>query len=247
MANNKEVTCMSETYNRSDRLYALARGCQINNLTPNHTNYIGFILHFATSKLSMSKETARSYAEDLKTAYDADQWQTILSGSEIETPAPSTTPQSEAETPSLNAYKTFTLTGPTEPIRHIAPKQVVETEDTPRTTAQILINLAHQNMWDGKGRITLAEARYELGDKTLLLKDIEALVNQYFPAVHIETRPGNLLLLYFNTKRAVRAVNIIIPELAPVFAASKSEYFLEAPLEKDAEVYDEAEADIADE
>ena len=238
---------MSETYNRSDRLYALARGCQINNLTPNHTNYIGFILHFATSKLSMSKETARSYAEDLKTAYDADQWQTILSGSEIETPAPSTTPQSEAETPSLNAYKTFTLTGPTEPIRHIAPKQAtVETEYAPKTYAQILVNMARQNIFNGVGRLTLSEARYELSDKSLQTKDIIQLCNQYFPTVTIEQRPGNMLLFYFNNNLRQR-VTKVIPDVAPVFAASKNEYFLEAPLETDATEYSDDEADIAEE
>lgn len=119
-----------------------------------------------------------------------------------------------AETPTLDALKNL-LTKRSEPIKHITPKNVLEGEDAPHTLAQRLIDTAKDNSSNNTGKITLFEARYTLADKSLLLKDLIALINQYAPAVEIEQRPGNILHLHFGTP-AKRSIKPAIPQLKTV-------------------------------
>ncbi|MFA5365568.1 MAG: hypothetical protein WC325_10360 [Candidatus Bathyarchaeia archaeon] len=242
---------MSEKYDRQTRIYILAKACTYNNLTPDSPTYHGFIIKVCASKFGLSHDSANEHAETLTSAYRGDKWQSIIGGSttqtETTTQAPYTSDKVVHNTPCLNTLKSFNLKGPSEPIKKIQPKPyITEAEDTPANTAKILINLAHQNIWDGKGRLTLAEARYELSDKTLTLPDLKLLINQYYPAVTVEFRPGNMMLFDFNG-RVKRSVVKVVQEAAPVFTASKNEYFLEAPLETDATEYSDDEADIAEE
>ena len=207
----------AQQYSRVDRLYILAKVCRQNNVTPNSPSYMGLIIRVATSKLSMSTDSAKEYASDLKSAYNADQWQGILcTETETETITENTA-KVDANTPTLNVLKTFNLTKPTEPIKHISPKLSAEEADyAPRTIAQRLIKIANHNNFNAVGRITLQQARDELDDKSLQLRDIKDLINQYAPTIDTETRPGNILLLYVkgrNTTAAYRKARPIIPQL----------------------------------
>lgn len=204
-------------YSRADKLFILASVCNQNKITPDHPAYMGLIIKVATSKLSMSIESAKEYATDLTAAYSADKWQTITTTTEeTEAAEPSEPAQVEPEPPMVNSFKTLQLTQPLEPIKTVPTKTVYEPELSPKTTAQILLRLAHQDDFNGVGRLTLAQVRYELQDKSLQLQDITRLLNQYAPQSTIETRPGNTILIYFDGKDTIKynrqAMRMIQPE-----------------------------------
>lgn len=222
------------SYSREDKLYILAQVCRQNNLTPDSPSYIGLIKRVCASKLSMSLKNAEEYAETLSTAYRADQWQGILNGEDtLAEEAPTEQVQSEAQTPRGNVLKTLTLNGPSEPIKTIPKKEVYQPEYSPKTTAQILLRLARNNDFNGVGRLTLAEVRSELCDKSLQLQDIHRLLSQYAPQATIEPRPGNVLLIYFNGKDTInynrQTMRIIQPE-PPVI---KQDTFKKLPHKKE--------------
>ena len=204
------------SYTREDKLYILAHNCTINNLTPDSPAYKGYIKRVCVSKLSMSLNAVDEYTECLTTAYRADKWQGILNGEEtLADTTPTEQAQVEPQTPRGNVLKTLTLNGPSEPIKTIPKKEVLEPELSPRTTAQILLRLARNNDFNGVGRLTLAEVRSELCDKSLQLEDIHRLLSQYAPQATIERRPGNVLLIYFDGKDTTqyhRNLKMIIPE-----------------------------------
>jgi hypothetical protein len=101
-----------------------------------------------------------------------------------------------------------------EPVKHIQPKKIYETEDTPHNLAQKLIDMAKDNAINNVGRVTLSEARFELADKTLQIKDLIALINQYAPAIEVEPHPGNTLYLKFGAPPK-RSIKPAIPQLPP--------------------------------
>ena len=204
------------SYTREDKLYILAQVCKQNNLTPDSPAYVGLIKRVCASKLSMSLKAAEEYAQTLSTAYRADKWEGILNGEDtLADTTPTEQAQSEVKPPTLNVLKTLTLNGPSEPIKTIPKKEVLEPEYSPKTTAQILLRLARNNDFNGVGRLTLAEVRSELADKSLQLEDIHRLLSQYAPQATIERRPSNVLLIYFNGKDTVqyhRNLRMVTPE-----------------------------------
>jgi hypothetical protein len=227
-------------FSRAEKLYVLSQICITNNITPTTPTYVGLIIRVCTSKFSMSKETAKTYADDLKSAYDADQWEGLAKAHTEEDPAETDenatyTPRTfEPQTPTLNALKPLTYKS-TVPIKHIDHKQVLHPEPAPQTIAQQLMYMAQQNDMSGVGRIRLAEARYDLDDKTLRAEDITRLLKQYYPKTDCEQRAGNIILVYFDGKNNVklnREIHRVIPEKVPA---------LYAPKYQDREVYVEKE------
>lgn len=220
---------MQERYNRSDRLFILASVCKQNNITPDDPAYMGLLIRVCTSKLNMSTDAAKTYAADLESAYRADGWNSIAPPQPTpETPSNSTQ-ESCSNTPTLNTLKTFTVKT-CEPIKRIAPRtEILEPEYSPKTICKIIIQLASNQDFNGVGRITLAEIRDELADKSLQLKDIIELLNKHAPNVTVEQRPGNMLLLYFLGKANVKASRPIIiqpptPVVHPVLEYKQDTY-----------------------
>ncbi len=121
---------------------------------------------------------------------------------------PTTEAQVEAETPTLDALKGL-LKQRSEPIKRIQPKQIAESETAEETLVRELIQIAKDNDRCGIGRITLAEARQHLKDKSLKLDDLAQLFHTYAPTLQIEPRPGNLIQIYFKTKVATTPIHII--------------------------------------
>lgn len=120
-----------------------------------------------------------------------------------------TEPTETIEAPTLDALKGL-LKQRSEPIRRIQPKQILEGETAPTTIARKILELAKDNSsFNGVGRITLAEARFALQDSSLQLKDIIDLLTREAPTNRIEQRPGNLILIYFNTTVTAKRVHII--------------------------------------
>jgi hypothetical protein len=192
---------MSENYSRADRLFILANVCKQNNINPDSPTYMGLIIRVATSKLKISIDTAKEYAEALSSAYRADKWETIARKQETaQETEEDTEPKEEVMAPTLNALKNLSIQ-PSEPVKRIGPKPTIDAEYTPKTLTQRLIDLAKANDFNGVGKLTLAQARHELNDNSLQLKDLIDLLEQYAPAVIVESRPGNLLLLHFPKKK----------------------------------------------
>ncbi len=175
---------MSENYSRADRLFILANVCIQNNINPDSPTYLGLIIRVATSKLKISIDTAKEYAEALSSAYRADKWETIARKPQAaQETEEDTEPKEEVKAPAtLNALKN--LSGqPSEPVKRIGPKPTIDVEYTPKTLTQRLIDLARANDFNGVGKLTLAQARHELSDNSLQLKDLIDLLEQYAPAV----------------------------------------------------------------
>lgn len=226
---------MSTKYSRSDRLFILASACTQNGIEPNSTQYIPFIVGVCTSKLGVSGDAARELAADLRSAYLADKWQSILYGVEatdgvIETQE-NTLSNFEPNTPTLNTLKTFTLKQPCTPIKTVPPKhtETRETETAPHTQAAILLRLAQNDMFNGVGRFTLKQARYELEEPSLQLIDVLKLMRENIKDATFEARPGNTI--YCTLKKPARPAVKIIPELPPQLNAP-NKYYREPPLEK---------------
>ena len=177
---------MSENYSRADRLFILANVCKQNSINPDSPTYMGLIIRVATSKLKISIDTAKEYAEALSSAYRADKWETIARKQET---APETEedtePEEEVKAATLNALKNLS-SQPSEPVKRIGPKPTIDAEYTPKTLTQRLIDLAKANDFNGVGKLTLAQARHELSDNSLQLNDLIDLLEQYAPAVIVE-------------------------------------------------------------
>lgn len=123
--------------------------------------------------------------------------------------------RNDDETPTLDALKNLNHKK-TEPVKRIGPKvdAALEGEEAPKTNADRLIGIAKDNEVNGVGKLTLAEARFELRNDTLLLKDVEALIHQFYPAVEVEPRPHNTLHLHFSNakRRVIPAVSQLPPK-----------------------------------
>lgn len=214
--------------NRSQKLYILSQICIINNVTPDTQGYVGLIVRACTAKLGVSKDQAQNYADDLASAYRADQWEGLAAAYQQEDEAPATsTPRTfEPQTPTLNDLKNLNYQSST-PIKRIEPQYCLDIELAPKTIADTLIHMAHENDFNGVGRIFLAEARHELNDKTLTTQDITTLIKQYHPRADIEQRPGNQLLIYFEGKNNVRrghSIRPAIPPLPPIVHAERGNF-----------------------
>lgn len=105
----------------------------------------------------------------------------------------------------------------TEPVKRIGPKSnaALEGETSPKTITERLIGIAKDNDFNGVGKLTLFQARFELSDNSLQLKDLIELLSQYAPEVTVESRPGNLLLLHFPKVKQRKVVSAL-PELPSV-------------------------------
>jgi hypothetical protein len=198
---------------RADRLYGLAAYCQQKKVTPDDNKYAGIIIQICTAQFGMSREAAMKMAADLKSAYGHDKWASILSGASISSQVDEQSSSNVEEQPASPVEKHPTLEAlnklfqqKSEPVKLLQPHRTVKEPDiAPATIADNLIELAEKNNMNGVGRLTLAEVRYEFGDKAILVKDIVGLLAQHAPNITVETRPGNIVLLYFNGKEATRA------------------------------------------
>jgi hypothetical protein len=227
---------------RSDKLYILSQICIRNVVTPDTPGYVGLIIKVCTSQFALSKEKAKEYADDLKTAYEADKWEGLAHKYKQmfnEEPQETTvTPRTFDEQPkTLDVLNNLNFKS-SAPIKRIKPKNTaLEPDFAPVTVAQQLMNMAKNNDFNGVGRITLAEARWKLEDKALKCEDLIRLIKQYYPQVDVEQRPGNIVLVYFDgkdTTKNVRSQN----RVAPVTPILLRPYFVDYPkleFEKDAE------------
>ena len=206
---------------RSEKLYVLSQVCIANSVTPDSPGYAGLIIRVCTSKFAMSRETAETYAADLKSAYEADYWEGLAAKHQPETDSveaePTTnTPRVFEDTPkTLDALNKLNFQSST-PIKKVEP-QLAFPEPTyaPATITKQLIDLARKNDFNGVGRITLSEARYYLDDKTLRCEDIIRLIKQYYPKMDVEQRTGNVLLVYFDGKNNLRNIRDIHKVIQP--------------------------------
>jgi hypothetical protein len=220
---------MSTKYSRTEKLYGLAVACNLKNLSPDHPAYKGYIIAICTSKFGLSHDAATDLAKTLTSAYRADKWVSITEGitneeiTEASEESPSNdTPQSLTKYPPFPTLKTFKLNGPCTPIKTIAPKHEAQPDlDTPHNQALTLLNLAQHDQWNHTGRVTLAQARYELNDKSLRLEDVLSLLKSELPAIEFETRPGNTIYVYFDGKSASKTKQpVIVQSMAPLMYAA---------------------------
>jgi len=202
---------MSQKYNRAERLYGLAEYCKRKQITPDSPNYVGVIISVCAANFFLSKESAEEHAATLRSAWIADRWEAITHPVVEEETSTSGPEEVSAKTPTLAALNNL-WSKKSEPVKRIAPKNVIEGDEAPKTVAQRLIGIAKDNDFNGHGKLTLAEARFALGDRSLQLKDLVELLNQYAPELAVEQRPGNVLHLHFP-KTAKRRIIPAIPQL----------------------------------
>jgi len=194
---------MSQKYNRAERLYGLAEYCKRKQITPDSTIYVSTIIGVCAANFGLSKESAEEHAATLRSAWLADRWQAITHPDDEAETGRSGSEEVSAGTPTLSELKNL-LSKKSEPVKRIAPKNVLEGETAPRSVVQRLIGMAKDNDFNGVGKLVLAEVRFELGDKSLQIKDLIELLSQYAPEVCVDQRPGNVLYLHFpKTKRRV--------------------------------------------
>lgn len=224
---------MSEKFSRADRLYILAKALSDKHLTPDSPTYAGFIIGVSAANFYRDKTAALEDAETLTSAYKTDQWRSILGNTETESPSLDTQCKVTPQTPTLNALKNFTLKTSCIPVKTIPPKHVAESETAPYTQAMILLRLAMNDMFNGVGRLSLAQARDALDDRSLKIEDVLSFLRCNIRDVVFEPRPGNMIYCYINGKNSVQAERkrrVIIPEIPPQLIAPK-EYYTEPPLE----------------
>ena len=194
---------------RSEKLYILSQICIHNMVTPDTPGYVGLIIRVCTSKFAMSRETAETYAADLKSAYEADYWEGLAAKHQPETDSveaePTTnTPRVFEDTPkTLDALNKLNFQSST-PIKTVPKQLVLEPQIAPATIAKQLLQMARNEDFNGVGRINLHEARYDLDDKTLQCRDIIQLLKQFYPSLDAEQRAGNNILVYFGGKEGMR-------------------------------------------
>lgn len=212
---------------RSEKLYILSQVCIHNMVTPETPGYVGLIIRVCTSKFAMSRETAETYAADLKSAYEADYWEGLAAKHQPETDSveaePTTnTPRVFEDTPkTLDALNKLNFQS-SSPIKTVPKQLVLEPQIAPATIAKQLLQMAHNEDFNGVGRINLHEARYDLDDKTLTCKDIINLLKQFYPSLDAEQRAGNNILVYFDGKdgmRNIRSLHKIVQSSAPTMKA----------------------------
>lgn len=213
--NNKDFSKLP----RAEKLYILSQACIQNMLTPDDTAFMGEIIRFCTSRFAMSKDTAKEYADDLISAYRADQWEGLAAAhqpDDIDTPQDLTqTPRVFTPTKSiLDNYKIATC----EPVKRVERKLAYEGETAPATLAKTLYGMAQADQFNGVGRISIHEARNALDNRQLRAEDITALIKQYYPRADTEQRAGNIVLVYFAGKTVIkdkRYVQRIVQPPAP--------------------------------
>ena len=228
---------MSEKFSRADRLYILAKALSDKHLTPDSPTYAGFIIGVSAANFYRDKTAALEDAETLTSAYKTDKWHSIIYGAigtdgTIEAAA-HTHSKVTPQTPTLNALKTFTLKTPCVPVKTVPPKHVAESETAPYTQAMQLLRIAEGDMFNGVGRLSLAQARDALDDRSLKVEDVLSFLRCNIRDVVFEPRPHNMIYCYLNGKNTVqanRSRRVIIPELPPQLSAPK-EYYTEPPLE----------------
>jgi hypothetical protein len=208
----------SNRFSREDRLFILATTLTQKQLTPDSNLYSGYIIGFSAANFSRNRDLATEDAETLTAAYRKDKWQGILGKpEETDTTEPAFTPQIfSPKPPTLKALENL-LKKPCVPIQTIAAKHTIEeAEYTPKTQAQALLRLAEHDNFNGANRLSLAQARDELADKSLQLKDVVMLLRENLADAEIETRPGNWIYIYPCGRNARRGIRHIQP-LASVF------------------------------
>jgi len=231
-------------YSRSNRLYILARALTDKHMTPDSSTYAGFIIGVSAANFYRDKDSALEDAETLTSAYKKDKWQCILTGTNTEAPstletdkeAPCTSDKVEAKTPTLNTLKTFNLTGPCTPVKKLTPKPKPAQETAPAEHEQslCLLALARRDVWCGVGRVTLAQARDQLENKTLTIDDVQRFIQRELPGIEVEKRSGPSLAFFLEGKTVVQAkreAHKIVPD-SPIVLMGKKEYYKEPPLEK---------------
>lgn len=204
---------------RSEKLYVLSQICIQNSITPADTGFTGLIIRVCTSKLATSTEQAKKYAEDLISAYNADQWEGLAESHRTEEERTeetlTNTPRVFEQTKSiLDEYKI--VSG--GPVKRVEKKLAYEGEVAPASIAKSLYSMAQSDQFGGVGRISILEARNELDNRQLRGEDITSLIKQFYPRADAEQRAGNIILVYFEGKNAIkkaRHVTRIIQEPAP--------------------------------
>lgn len=207
------------TLPRAEKLYLLSQICIQNSITPSDTGFTGLIIRVCTSKLAVSTDKAKEYANDLISAYNADQWEG-LAQSHIEEEEHieqivAQTPRVFTQTKSLlDEYKNIGAT----PVKRVEKKLAYETEVAPASLAKSLYNMAQADQFNGVGRISIKEAQNELDNRQLRGEDIIGLIKQFYPRADVEQRAGNIILVYFDGKNGIqkkRVIQRVVQSTAP--------------------------------
>lgn len=216
---------------RQERLKTLARLAVENDLSPLKNTFAGFIIKVCCTNYGLSRIVAKQDLGSLVTAWNGDKWKTLLHDREegkamdVETLHVRTFEQAESETKKFIA----TMKPSGEPIKHIEPQVAFIADDRPlsrREMAIILDSIAHRDTFNGVGRVLLSEARDKLDCKNLSMKDMVDIYQNKYPTVEIERATGNVMLVYFDGKDAVRfarKANRIIQPSEPIFKPSENE------------------------
>jgi hypothetical protein len=212
-------------YTRQERLYIIAKACELNNVTPKNGNkFAGLVRKIVCGKLGCTVDTATEDTKTMSIAYDTDKWKSILAGqdSEPETPMVSTpvvvaTEKGEevkvlygkpltATVPSLQKFYEEMKHEPTEEVKRL---QHIETRHkdylTKREIAKLLYTLAWKNTnIDGVGRIILSDARDAADNKHLQPQELLTIWHEAYPLLEIEQRTGNVFLIYWDGKESLK-------------------------------------------
>ena len=112
--------------------------------------------------------------------------------------------------------------GPSEPIKHLEHKESVQLDYlSDKDVAQILINTARKDSFNGVGRIILSDARYIMDNKQLQIDELVQFLRVHFPALDIDAR-SNTAQIFWDGKGAVQLIRktaTIIQPKAPIYNA----------------------------
>lgn len=205
---------------RAEKLYVLSQICIQNSITPADTGFTGLIIRVCTSKLATSTEQAKKYAEDLISAYNADQWEGLAESHRTEEERTeetlTNTPRVFEQTKSiLDEYKIVS----SGPVKRVEKKLAYEGETAPASIAKSLYSMAQSDQFVGVGRISIKEAQNELDNRALRGEDIIQSIKQFYPRADAEQRAGNLILVYFDGKNSIqkaRHIQRVVQPQAPI-------------------------------
>lgn len=246
--------------NRQERLRALALTCKRNGVDPSQNRFAGVIRSIDVTYMHVTVAVASQDTEELIVAYKGDQWRNIIGE---EAPV-----EKAKQLPVLNPIVTRTTlkeelakiqsANSHVEIKHLptyisTQKDYISDDDLIKTLYQKARREASN---DNVGRILLSDARDVADNKHLTIQEIIVLWRKTYPAIEVEQRTGNVILVYWDGKNSLRNIrstrspiirtdNVLAADKDNIFEAEKNVDPDEYPANKEnftvGETYEETE------
>lgn len=219
---------------RKERLRTLARLAMENKINPSMNTFAGFIIRIVSSNFGLSRAVANKDLDSLVIGWKSDQWKALLNDEEViiddvlQTYIPIKKP---SEKPSEDVRAIIASIKPSnEPIKHVESKNTSYIRPWTRNEVAILLfSKAQHDMFDGVGRVFLSEARQLTDNKLLSFEDMVKIFQNKYPTVDVSRASGNIMLVYFGGRDAVKFHRRANAQVQPTVPALMGEKECENP------------------